>query len=155
MNADTTCGSEALSPEFMPGMTSPVPGDRLGLPGVHLSASARAGGGSGWYRISPAVPGRNAELAQPHAVRYYEPRRQGHRRGADQRVAQAGRGDWNGRDVVAEGPAQVLPDRPHRGAGQPDRLGYRQQVIAHDDDVGRADRDVSARAQRDPEIGGR
>ena len=51
-----------------------------------------------------------------------------------------------GRDVVAEGPRQVLPDRPQRRAAQADGVRGGPQVARDEREVGGLDRDVGARA---------
>ena len=71
----------------------------------------------------------------------------------DHRVEQADRGQRHGGDVVAEGPAEVLLDRPQRRAREADGVAGGAQVAADERQVGGLDRHVGAGADRKAEVG--
>src|ERR1700733_2423098 len=60
------------------------------------------------------LPAAGAERAQAQAVRDHEDRAERHRGRRDHGVEQAGGGQRDGRDVVAEGPGEVPLDRLER-----------------------------------------
>ena len=59
------------------------------------------------------------------------------------------RGDREGERVVADRPAEVLAHLPHRATADLNRRRDVEGIRAHQDDVGRLDRHVGARADRD------
>jgi hypothetical protein len=56
-------------------------------------------------------------------------------------------------DVVGERPEEVSFDRRQRSAREANRVDGRAQIARDERQVARLDRDVSARADRDPEVG--
>ena len=78
---------------------------------------------------------------------------QRHRGAGDHRVQQAGGGQRDRRHVVGEGPEQVALDRAQRAARQPDGVGGRAQVAAHERQVARLDGGVGAGAHGQAEVG--
>ena len=92
---------------------------------------------------------------QPQAVGHNEDRRQRHRCRGDDGVEEAERGERQGGGVVAERPGEVVADGAEGSAGEPDRVGHCLQVVAEQDHVGGADRDVGAGSEGEPEVGRR
>ena len=91
---------------------------------------------------------------QAKAVGDDEERGQRHGHRGDHRVEEAERGERQGGGVVPERPAEVAADGAEGGAGEHDRVGDAPQVIAEQDQVRRADRDVGAGPEGQPEVGG-
>ena len=106
---------------------------------LRLSVEQRAGAlGADRLEPRPAVlggPGRSlhvrrAEAPQPQRVGDDRDARERHRQAGEQRVEQAGGGERQRGDVVAERPAEVLLDRAQRRAREADRVGRGAQVAA-------------------------
>jgi hypothetical protein len=91
---------------------------------------------------------------QPQAIGYNKDRGQCHGRRGDNRVEEAERGERQRRDVVAKRPHEIAADRPERGPRQPDRFRDRPQVVAEQDQVGGADRDIGPGSEGEPQVSG-
>jgi len=70
----------------------------------------------------------------------------------DHRVEQAERRERNGRDVVDEGPKQVLPDGLERQARELERLDDFERAAFDQHDVPGLDRDIRTGSDRDPKV---
>ncbi len=93
------------------------------------------------------------EAPQAQAVGDDEDARERHRRGGDDRAQQPGDRERDRGDVVGERPEEVLLDRAQRAAGEPDRIDGCTEVAGDERQVAGLDRDVGARADREPEVG--
>ena len=91
---------------------------------------------------------------QAQAAGHDEGRGQRHGRRGDDRVEEAERGERQRGGVVAERPGEVAADGPEGGAGERDRVGDASEVVAEQDQVRGADRDVGAGPEGQPEVGG-
>ena len=78
--------------------------------------------------------------------------RHGHR--GDDWVEEAERGERQGGGVVAERPGEVAADGTEGSAGERDRVRDAFEVVAEQDQVRGADRDVGAGSEGQPEVGG-
>ena len=92
---------------------------------------------------------------EPQAVCHDEDRGQRHGRRCDDGVEEAERGEREGDGVVAERPREVAADGPEGGARELDRVRDGLQVVAEQDHVGGADRDVGTGSEGQPEVGRR
>jgi hypothetical protein len=90
---------------------------------------------------------------QPEAVGDDEDRRQRHGGRGEDRVEVAERGERDGGGVVAEGPEQVLPHQAHGRAGDLDRGGDVEHVVADEDDIAGLFGHVGAGADRHADVG--
>src|SRR5437773_4392920 len=60
--------------------------------------------------------------------------------------------EWDGDDVVPRGPEEVLDHLRVRRSRETDDLDDVARIVPQQDDSGRLDRDVGARADRDPHV---
>src|SRR4051794_30309249 len=93
------------------------------------------------------------KTAQAKGVRDDEDARESHRTARDKWIEKSERRERERRDVVGERPEQIAFDRRERPAREADRVARRAEVTANERQVARLDRDVCARAEREPEIG--
>src|SRR5579875_4166347 len=120
--------------QLMPGavkvtlaMTAPFPFSSFFLLGWSGGAGERRPlGWSGWAAAAGGVARSGpvtAETAQPQRVGDHGDRAERHRERGENRRQDAGGRQRHQDDVVAERPAEVLPDDPQRGPRQGDRVG--------------------------------
>jgi hypothetical protein len=135
--------SGGLRPDLRPDLRSELrpelrPGGRAGEPAARPPAAAR-----GRPAVVHVPKRRRRRLLRTTATLL-----NAHRGPGDHRVQQPGRRERDRRDVVAERPAEVRPDRAQRGPGQLDGVRRRVQVGAHQREVGGLDRGVGPGADR-------
>src|SRR5260221_6233735 len=95
-----------------------------------------------------------AEAAQPQRVADHSDRAGGHRDRGEHRRQDAGGGQGDEHQVVAERPAEVLADDPAGGAGQQDGVGDGADAAVDDGDVGGGHGRAGAGGDRDADVGG-
>ena len=86
----------------------------------------------------------SAEAPEAQRVGDHRDARERHRGAGDHGVEEAGGGEGEGGDVVAEGPGEVLLDGAQGGAAEADGVRRGAEVAADEREVGGLDGDVGA-----------
>jgi hypothetical protein len=104
-----------------------------------------------------ATPGHgrrpSSQSGQPETVEDHDQAGQSHGQRGDQWVEEAERGQWEGGDVVAHRPSEVLDDHPIGGSGHPHRSRHAAKVVSEEGDVAVVERRLRPTPDGAPDVG--